>query len=114
MLGAGKLDRRLRFETRETISDEYGNEIAGPWVLQFTEAAKRVWLRGGETVMAARLQSRQPVIITIRNSERARAVTADWRAVDTRDGRVYNLRENPKESDNRGYLEMLAESGVAT
>ncbi|NRP70607.1 hypothetical protein ILFOPFJJ_01488 [Ensifer psoraleae] len=113
MIGGGKLDRRLRFEKREGQEDQYGNTVS-TWVLQFTEAAHRVWLRGGETVMAARLESRQPVIITIRNSARARTVTADWRAVDTRDGRVYNLRENPKESDNRGYLEMLAEGGVAT
>jgi SPP1 family predicted phage head-tail adaptor len=113
MVGAGNLDRRLRFEKREEQDNGYGSTVSN-WVLQFTEAANRVWLRGGETVMAARLESRQPVIITIRNSSRARAVTSDWRAVDTRDGRVYNLRENPKESGSRGYLEMLAEGGVAT
>lgn len=109
---AGELDRRLSFERRVEVDDGYGN-TSGDWELQFTVAANRKWLRGGETVLAARLESRQPVILTIRNSAQARAITADWRAVDTRSGAVYNLRENPKEGESRAYLEMLAESGVA-
>lgn len=112
MAGAGMLDRRLSFESRTKVDDGFGNTI-GSWVAQFTTAANRKWLRGGEAVMAARLESRQPVILTIRNSGDARLIGNDWRAVDTRDGTIYNIRENPKESENRGYLEMLAESGVA-
>lgn len=114
MIGAGKMDRRIRFERREDVDDGYGNTVAGDWTPQFEQAAHRQWLRGGESVFAARLESRQPAIITVRDSAQARSVTADWRAVDTRDGRIYNIRENPKESDDRRFLEMLAESGVST
>lgn len=113
MVGAGKLDRRLQFERRVETDDGYGN-VVGSWVPEFTVAAHRKWLRGGESVMAARLESKQPVILTIRNSVQARTIGNDWRATDTRDSRVYNIREIPKESETRGYLEMLAESGVAT
>lgn len=110
---AGSLDRRLSFERRTEVKDGYGNVESEEWTPQFTAAANRKWLRGSEGVLAARLESRQPAILKIRNSGDARSISNDWRAVDTRDGTIYNIRENPKESDNRGYLEMLAESGVA-
>lgn len=113
MVGAGKLDRRVRFEKRTQVSDGRGNYVAD-WSCQFTVAANRKFLRGGESVLAARLASRQPVILTIRASCEAREIGNDWRAVDVRTGEIYNIREIPKESENRGYLEMLAESGVAT
>ena len=111
MVGAGKLDRRFSFYKRQEQDDGAGNTVSD-WVLQFSQQGNRKWLRGGESVMAARLESRQPVILTVRASTQARAVNNDWRVVD-RDGTIYNVRENPKESDDRGFLEFLAESGVA-
>lgn len=110
---AGKLDRRLQFQRREEVDDGAGNTVAD-WVAQFECAANRKWLRGGESVLAARLESRQPVILTIRNSTSARQIGNDWRAVDLRDDRVFNVREIPKESDDCATLEMLAEAGVST
>lgn len=110
-MAAGRLDRRLRFEERQEVSNGAGG-FRGEWVHQFTVAAGRKWLRGGEAVIGARLEGRQPAILTIRSSLQARGIGHDWRAVDERDGRVFNLRESPKESDDRAYLEMLAESGV--
>lgn len=113
-MDAGKLDRRFRFEARQEIDDGHGSPVAGDWLPRFTVWGNRKFLRGGETVIAARLESRQPAILTIRDSRQAREITADWCVVDTGDGRVYNIRENPKLSDDRGLLEMLAEAGVAT
>ncbi len=113
MVAAGMLDRRVRFEKRLDVNDGAGN-TRGEWVKQFACAAGRTFLRGGEGVLASRLESRQPVILTIRNSRAARTISADWRAIDERDGRVFNIRENPKESGDRSMLEMLAEAGVAT
>jgi len=110
-MGAGRLDRRFAFFRRVEQTDGAGNTVSD-WVLQFSQAGNRKVLRGGEGVMAARLESRQPVILTIRASVQARLIGNDWRAVD-RDGTIYNIRENPKESDDRGMLEFLAESGVA-
>ncbi|MDW9855062.1 head-tail adaptor protein [Sinorhizobium meliloti] len=114
MTAAGKLDRRLRFEARQEIDNGHGSPMSGDWLLRFTVWGKRLFLRGGETVLAARLESRQPAILTIRDSKQAREITSDWRVVDTSDGRVYNIRENPKLSDDRAFLEMLVEAGVAT
>lgn len=113
MTGSGELDQRFRFEKRAEMDDGYGNTVAGAWELQFTVAAKRAFRRGGEQVLAARLQARQPAIITIRNSRQARQITAEWRAVDDRTGTVFAIREEPTETDDQLFLEMLAESGVA-
>lgn len=75
---------------------------------RFEDRVTLRFLRGGETVMASRLQSRSPVIIGIRNSLRARQVTSEWRVVI--DGRVYDVKEDPRPTENRRDLEMLAEA----
>jgi len=59
--------------------------------------------------------------VTIRTSTQARRITADWRAVDARAGQdehgkpriVYQIKEPPRESENRAYLEFLVVRGVA-
>lgn len=112
-MDAGRLDRRLRFEKRQDVENGAGG-YRSDWVQQFECAANRKWLRGGEGVMSARLENRQMVVLTIRACVQARQIDNDWRAVDTRDGRVYNVREVPRETDGRALLEMLAEAGVAS
>lgn len=111
-MDAGRLDRRYQFSLRQEVDDGHGNHEGG-WVPQFEAAGNRKFLRGGETVLASRLTGRTPAIVTIRNSENARRITADWRITDKRTGQTMAVREDPRESDNRAYLEMLVESGVA-
>lgn len=118
MTAAGDLTDRLQFERREEKQDGYGNAVAGDWIPQFERWAKIRARRGGEGILAARLEARQPAVVTIRYSRAAAAITADWRAVEMiagrATGRVFNIRENPVRTDDRAYLEMLVESGVAT
>lgn len=119
-MGAGRLDRRLSFEAPKQIEDGAGNYVDG-FELQFTQAANIKFMRGGESVLAARLESTQPAIVTIRASTQARAIGNDWRAVDARAGMdehgkprvVYQIKEIPRESDNRSYLEIFVVRGVA-
>ncbi|TIN83103.1 head-tail adaptor protein [Mesorhizobium sp.] len=112
--GAGRLDRRLQFQVRVEMDDGHGNTVSD-FYPQFTMAASRVFLksRNSETVMAARLTAKALATVTVRNCTAARQITADWRAIDTRDGTVWNIREEPQQSSDRGYLEFLCESGVA-
>ena len=77
------------------------------WLLRFTLAAHVLYLRGSEAVMQARLQSKNPAIITVRKSSQARAITSEWRAEI--DGRVYDIKEDPRPDQARRLLEMLAE-----
>ena len=74
--------------------------------------AKFIYLRGGESVQGARLQGRQPVVATIRSCPEARAITTDWRMRDTARSVIYNIRSIVP-TDNRQWLEITAESGVA-
>ena len=113
-MNAGDLDRKVTFQSPVQQRDEDGQVHQG-WKDEFEAWAAVRHLRGGESVMQARMQSRSPAILTIRNSASARAVTSEWRAVvRDRTGieRVYEMREDPRPSEDSGFLEMLAESGA--
>ncbi|WP_074939767.1 phage head completion protein [Roseovarius indicus] len=71
------------------------------------------YLRGSESVMAARLDGKQPVVATIRRSAVAETINSEWVMRDVRRGTTYNIR-TVVPSDDRRFLEITAESGVAT
>lgn len=98
---------------RATFQEPFEDVDADGMVVQghderFLERVQLRFLRGGERVMAERLESRTPVIITIRNSMRARQITSEWRAVI--DGRTYEMKEDPRPTENQRDLEILAET----
>src|SRR5690606_13484729 len=98
-----------------TTTDEYGNEIGGGFVTQFTCAARLAPLRGGETVMSGRLAGTQPYVCTIRSSTASREVTTDWQVVDARAGndangnpkRVFNITAITNPDERNAYLDLL-------
>lgn len=112
MLKAGDLRESFAFDRRLDQNDGYGNTQSG-WVEQFRCAARKVVLRGTESVMAQRLQGVQPVVITIRSSATSRLVTTDWRARDLRTGEMFNIR-TVTPSEDRAAIDILAEKGVAS
>lgn len=114
MARTGDLRERFTIQRFVEVDDGAGN-VTGDWQNMFTVSAAIQFSRGGEGVLAARLTARQPAIMTIRNSSQARGILPKDRAVDARTGEVFNIREKPRVSrDNRGFLEMLVEAGVAT
>ncbi|MFC3568404.1 phage head closure protein [Paracoccus simplex] len=62
--------------------------------------------RGGEGVMQARIESRNPAIITVRASTLTRRITSEWRV--RIDGRDFDVQEDPTETPDRSFLEFLA------
>jgi head-tail adaptor len=112
-MAVGEFTFRFRFEKRETLDDGYGNTVAGEWVLQFSRFAGLAYRRGGEGVIAGRLEGRQPAILMVRRDPDTRQITNDWRCIDDAEGRVFAIRENPTTTDDRHFLEMLVEAGVA-
>lgn len=110
---AGRLNRRLQFSERRQVDDGAGN-TAAEFVPQFECAAALKRLKSGESVMAARLEAKEQVIVTVRRGMNTRRITHEWRAVDTRSGTVYQIKEEPRESDDRGSFDFLAMSGVAS
>jgi SPP1 family predicted phage head-tail adaptor len=110
-MAAGEFNYRVAFDAPVTLPDGSGGTENG-WSEAFQAYAAFMFLRGGETVQAARLTGRQPVVVTIYNTAEARQVTTDWRMRDTRAGTVYNVR-TVIPSDDRAHLELTCESGVA-
>ena len=106
-MDAGQLDRRVTFQSFVMIEDDMGGVVQG-WEDRFTIWAHIRYLRGSEAVMQARLVSNAPVIITIRSSAASRTITSEWRAVIG--GVIFDLKEDPRPSEDGGFFEMLAEA----
>lgn len=105
----------VAFDAPTQTPDGSGGTDAG-WTAvgtgSYACAAHFRYLRGGETVQAARLVGRQPVVVAIWNCAEGLAITPAWRMRDLRTGVVYNVRSIVP-SDDRAMLELLCESGVA-
>lgn len=105
-----RLPDRISLDRRSSEQDGFGNFI-GEWAPAFSRWCAVRALRGTETVLAARLEGRQPVIVTVRSDPETDQIDPEMRA--TINGRVYNVREHPGLTEDRLYLEFLAESGVS-
>lgn len=110
-VGSGSLDHRAAFSARQQVDTDMGGTLS-EWVPQFEVWAAVKYLRGGEAVMQSRLSSRNPVVVTVRNSAAARRITNEWQVeLRSRSGvtKVYQIKEDPRPSEGDGFLEMLAE-----
>lgn len=116
-VGAGDFRRRCSFAKPNSISDEYGNVTTG-WQKMFEVAANITPRLGGETVEAARLAGRQPVIVRVRQNPDTIRIRTDWKITDVQSGTEYNIRAvtDPHLGDveHGKWIDMLAEAGVAT
>lgn len=111
-LGSGDLDSFLAFDEPLINPDGYGGTETS-WTSDVVQCWGKVrYLRGTEAVMAARLDGRQPVVVTIGAHPESERITSDWRMRDTRLGAVYNIR-SVIPTDDRSQIELTAESGVA-
>lgn len=115
MSGAGKLSQRVTLQKRQTINPDspadYGNTVS-VWQGQGEVWAGITYLRGTESVMASRLQGRQPAVVRLRASALSRSVAPDWRVMH---GAVaYAVRSvNPDPEGDRAWVDLLVEAGVA-
>jgi len=111
---AGSLDQRVAFDPPVSAPDGHGGTEVGWDESRRVEASANFkYLRGGETVQAARLQGRQPIVVTIYSSSASRAISPAWRMRNLRDDTIYNIRSGPVPSDDRRVLEFTVEAGVA-
>lgn len=110
--GAGSLSERVAFLQQVEGDDGYGGVVVG-WQERWQEPARLMPLRGGEAVMAGRLQGTQPFVCTVRSSTRTRAVTPAWRVRNVRTGREYNIKTSVNVDERNAYLEMLVVEGEA-
>ncbi len=110
-ISAGSLYHSVTFSVMTEVPD--GNNGFDLVPVDFTTRAHIRFLRGGETVQAARLQGKQPVVVTVRRSSKTLQVTPDAKMKDARTGVLYNIRAVVP-TENRQFIEITAESGVAT
>lgn len=111
MTTAGDLYYKVHCQKRVAQDDGYGNTVSD-FATQFTVRAAFTHLRGGETVVASRLENKHPMIVTVRSSTQTRQINSDWRLVDARDGTAWAVRDVTPETD-RQWISLLCERGVA-
>lgn len=103
----------LAFDQLLETDDGYGGQATG-WDELFQARGEILWLRGSESVQAARLQGRQPVVATIPRNAQSAQLTPEHRMRDLREGTIYNIRSvQPNREQPRLKLDVLCESGVA-
>lgn len=112
MTTAGELSHRIAWDRRQDVDDGFGNTKAD-WVEQFTTSAKVAPKLGGETVLAARLQSQNTVNITVRQSSKTILIQPDWRARDVREDKEFAIRSIIDPDDGGAWLEVLCQTGAA-
>lgn len=110
---AGKLTERVTIARRVMANpdapNDYGNTVA-EWADEGTVAAEYIHLRGGEAVMAGRLQGRHPQIVRVRASALTRQVETHWRVTDARTGTHFNVRDVAPDP-GRAWIDWLVETG---
>lgn len=110
-MDVGQLIESVAFDAPTTGANINGRVEDG-WTEQFTTRAKFLYLRGSEVVQAARLEGKQPVVMTVRADAISVLTDTDWRIRDLERGDTYNIR-SVVPTDDRLFLEITAERGVA-
>ncbi len=104
MTTSGRLRERISLQ-RQAL-DAKGRSLG-----QWTEAARfwadLIYLRGGEQVMAQRLQGVQTVVMTVRVTSVSAVVDNAWRAVNVRSRQIYDIKAAVL-SDDRAFVQITA------
>ncbi|MGV1913858.1 head-tail adaptor protein [Agrobacterium vitis] len=106
---ASDLFHLVAFDQRQEI-DRGDGVTVGQWVEQFQVRAGFIHLRGGESVMADRLQGQHTKIIFVRASSQTRQVGTNWRVRDVQAGAEFNIRDITPTTDRR-WIDFLCQSG---
>lgn len=113
-VGAGDLKDTVRFEKHGTTADEYGNPDSGAFSAQVTRRAYVAPMRGGETVIAERMQGLRPTIIMVRFDDETKLITPSWRAVLVKpEGgeEIYAIKDAQDIDNDRRWITVIAERG---
>lgn len=112
---SGDLSERVTLAKRIEINPDAPHDLGnrrGDWVDQGTVWAQYIHLRGGEGVLAARLQGKHTQVIRVRSSAFSRRIEPDWRVTDARTGVEFAVRDVTIDPGGAA-VDLLCESGVA-
>lgn len=93
--------------TLQRRGEDANGDRLGPWEDVADRSAEIVYLRGGEGVVAQRLQGEQPVVVAVRSCAVTRQIDNAWRAINTRSRQIYDIA-SAAPSDDAAWIEMLA------
>lgn len=110
---AGKLIHKVALEMRPKTNGDGRGNFEGVFEEQFKCRAEFIHLRGGEAVMAGRLEGHHTQVVRVRASDATRRITAGWQLRDVRLGTKFNIRDVEFE-ENRQFIALTCESGVVT
>lgn len=121
MVSRGQMQHRVALDAPADADDGAGGVVHG-WVERQVLWAHVLWLRGGETVQAARLEGRQPAVVTLDRTSVSGAADTRWRlrllnqkppGGDDPEfpGLVFAIRAIVP-TDNRRHLEITCEAGA--
>lgn len=118
------LYEHVAFDERQQVSDGHGND-EGEFVEAFQCRAGFTYLRGSESVIAARLEGRQPIVVRVRRNSQTLQIDHDWRMRNLRagewagtsgqeywNGPIYAVRSMIPTED-RQFIDVTVERGVA-
>lgn len=108
---AGRLVHKVALDERPKTGGDGRGNYEGPFEEQFQCRAEFIHLRGGETVMAGRLEGHHTQVVRVRASSHTRRITAGWQLRDVRRGTKFNIRDVEWE-ENRQFIALTCESGV--
>jgi SPP1 family predicted phage head-tail adaptor len=111
LTAAGDLREEIEVQNYVETDDGYGGVIQ-EWQTAFTAPARIRTLRGGETIIAARLAGTQTLVATLRYQPAVDDVTPAWRAKNLRSGTMYNIRSVTID-ERKAFADLLMESGVS-
>jgi len=110
---AGDLIHSVAFGKRVEQGDEFGN-TQGPFAEQFSCRAAYLHLKGGESVLAARLEGKHSQVIRVRFNSNTRQITADWYVKDKRTDMLFAVSDVTP-SENRQFVDVLIDwAGIET
>jgi len=110
---AGKLIHKVALEMRPKTNGDGRGNFEGPFEEQFECRAEFIHLRGGEAVMAGRLEGHHTQVVRVRTTTNTRRITAGWQLRDVRRDIKFNVRDVEHE-ENRQFIALTCESGVVT
>lgn len=103
-----KLDRRVTFFSPVANARSATGGSRTGLKEEFRAWAAVIYLRGGEAVVASRMQGRQPAVLVMRNRSVMDTVGGDW--IVQIGTRQFEVRELPKRRPDAATVEMLVEA----
>lgn len=105
---AGERKARVTFSKRVGDQDEFG-QTEHEWVVQFSRWASIAHRRGGEGVLAARLEGKALALVTVPADTETKLITSNWKFTV---GGVNWFVKEPPAPDGRGHLQFHAQTGI--